>query len=246
MFPILQLGPLAVQVPGLFLLAGVWFGLALMEHQAPRRGVSAELMGNLVLYGLVAGILGARLGYALRFMSVYLENPLSLLSLNPATLAPTEGLLTGLVVAAIYGQRKRLPLWPTLDTLAPGLAAFSLALGFAHLASGDAFGAPTALPWGIELWGAKRHPTQIYEILLAGLVLGAVLRLARWRAFPGFTFLAWLALTAGSRLLLEGFRGDSLIIFGVVRQAQLVSLLVLLGALAGMRALAGGQVTGDR
>jgi prolipoprotein diacylglyceryltransferase len=247
MFPILQLGPLAIQVPGLFLLAGVWVAVSLIERQAARRKVSPEALSNLVLYGLIAGILGARLGYAARFLNVYLENPLSLFSLNPSTLAPLDGMVAGLVAATIYGQRKKLPLWPTLDALAPGLAAFSVALGFAHLASGDAFGAPTDLPWGVQLWGARRHPTQIYEIGLAGLVSWAVLRVARWRVFPGFTFLAWLALTAAARLFLEAFRGDSVVILGVLRQAQVLSLVALLAALGGMSALARGkeQVSGN-
>src|SRR4030067_240163 len=61
------------------------------------------------------------------------------------------------------GPRQRLPLRPTLDALAPGLAAFLVALGVAHFLSGDAFGAPAyrpddqvPLPWAIHLWGEYR------------------------------------------------------------------------------------------
>jgi phosphatidylglycerol:prolipoprotein diacylglycerol transferase len=117
-------------------LAGVWVALNLVEREAPRHKVSAADISNLILVGLVAGIVGARLWYAARFLSVYLDNPLSLFSLNPSTLATEEGLLTGLLAAFIYGQRKGLRLWPTLDVLAPGLGVFSIALGFSHLASG--------------------------------------------------------------------------------------------------------------
>ncbi len=46
-----------------------------------------------------------------------------------------------------------------------------LAVPLANLASGDAFGAPSSLPWAIELWGAARHPVQIYEAVAAGLIL---------------------------------------------------------------------------
>ncbi len=62
--------------------------------------------------------MGARQGHAARFLDVYLENPLGLFSLNPSTLAPLDGMVAGLVAATIYGQRKKLPLWPTLDALA--------------------------------------------------------------------------------------------------------------------------------
>ena len=147
MLPVLQVGPLAIQLPGLLLLAGVWLASSVIEKQAPRLKLSAAILSNMIFLGLVVGLVSARIWYALRYLNVYLENPLSLLALNPITLAPTEGALSGMLAALIYAQRKGLPLWGTLDALAPGLAVFSLALGFSHLASGDAFGAPAELPW---------------------------------------------------------------------------------------------------
>jgi prolipoprotein diacylglyceryltransferase len=234
MFPILHLGPLAIQVPGLFLLGGVWIALNLVEREAPRYKLSAGILSNLILVGLIAGIVGARLWYAVRFIDVYIENPLSLFSLNPSTLAAEEGMLTGLIAAVVYGGRKGLHLLQTLDVLTPGLAVFGVALGFSHLSSGDAFGAPSSLPWAIELWGEIRHPTQVYEILVALLSLVLVWQIRKWKVFPGFLFLSWLGLAALSRLLIEGFRGDSVIVFGSLRSAQVVSLVVLVVVLFGM------------
>lgn len=242
MFPILNLGPLAIQVPGLFLLAGVWVALNLVEREAPRHKVSAADISNLILIGLVAGIVGARLWYAVRFLSVYLDNPLSLFSLNPSTLATEEGLLTGLLAAFIYGQRKGLRLWPTLDVLAPGLGVFSIALGFSHLASGDAFGAPSTLPWAIDLWGEQRHPSQVYEILVAVLILALLWRIKGWKIFPGFVFLSWFGMSVLGRMFIEAFRGDSVIIFGALRSAQVVSLGVLVLVMVGMHLLGRRQM----
>lgn len=234
MFPILHLGPLAIQVPGLFLLVGVWIALNLVEREAPRYKLSAGILSNLILVGLIAGIVGARLWYVVRFIDVYIENPLSLFSLNPSTLAAEEGMLTGLIAAVVYGGRKDLHLLQTLDVLTPGLAVFGVALGFSHLSSGDAFGTPSSLPWAIELWGEIRHPTQVYEILVALLSLVLVWQIRKWKVFPGFLFLSWLGLAALSRLLIEGFRGDSVIVFGSLRSAQVVSLVVLVVVLFGM------------
>jgi prolipoprotein diacylglyceryltransferase len=231
MLPILNIGPLAIQVPGLFLLAGVWVGVSLMEKEAPRLKLNASILSNMVLVGLVAGILGARVSYAIRFLDVYLDNPISLLSLNPTTLSPVEGGFIGLAVAATYGRKRGLALWRTLDALTPGLAAFFIAIGFSHLASGDAFGAATKLPWAIELWGAERHPSQIYEVLTAGLILFAVLEMRGRGLAPGGLFAFWAGLAALSRLFLEGFRGDSVVVLGVLRSAQVGSLLVLSAAL---------------
>jgi phosphatidylglycerol:prolipoprotein diacylglycerol transferase len=237
MLPILQVGPLAVQMPGLILLAGIWVAVSLTDREAPRYSLKASLISNMILIGLVVGILSARLWYAIRFFDVYLDSPLSVFSLNPSTLAPVEGALTGLAAATYYGYRKGLPLWPTLDAMTPGLAAFGVAIGFAHLASGDAFGAETTLPWAIELWGAQRHPTQIYEVLGAGIVFWLIWEFRRKTPAPGFLFLMWVALSALSRLLVEAFRGDSIIAFNSVRSAQLVSLLVLVLALVSMHIL---------
>ncbi len=237
MLPILQAGPVAIQMPGLILLAGVWVAVSLTDREAPRYSLRASVMSNMILLGLVVGILSARLWYAIRFFDVYLDNPLSVFSLNPTTLAPIEGALTGLAAAAYYGYRKGLPWWPTLDAMTPGLAAFSIAVGFAHLASGDAFGAETALPWAIELWGALRHPTQIYEVLAAGLVFWLIWEIRRKTPALGTLFLTWIALSALSRLFIEGFRGDSVIAFGSIRSAQLVSIVILVVTLVGMHLL---------
>jgi phosphatidylglycerol:prolipoprotein diacylglycerol transferase len=241
MFPILQLGPLAIQLPGLFLLVGLWIAISVVEKEASRRGVSTSTVSNLILLGLITGVVGARLWYALRFIDVYLENPLSLFSLNPSTLASGEGILTGLLAAWIYGQRKGLPLWSTLDALGPGLAVFMIALGLSHLSSGDAFGSPSSVPWAIELWGEQRHPLQIYEILLASLIFFGLWHIRTWDTFPGFTFLSWAGMAAAARLFLEAFRGDSVILLGGIRSTQVISLVVLMGAMLGMHMLGRNQ-----
>ena len=237
MLPILQVGPFAIQMPGLILLAGVWVAVSLTDREAIHYSLKASLISNMILIGLVVAILSARLWYAIRFFNIYLDNPLSVLSLNPTTLAPVEGALTGLAAAAYYGYRKGLPLWPTLDAMTPGLAAFGIAVGFAHLASGDAFGAETAMPWAIEIWGAQRHPTQIYEVLAAGIAFWLIWEIRRKASVSGFLFLTWVALSAFSRLAIEAFRGDSIIAFGSLRSAQLASVLVLAIALIGLHLL---------
>jgi phosphatidylglycerol:prolipoprotein diacylglycerol transferase len=246
MFPILQLGPIAIQLPGLFLLVGLWVAINIIEKEAPRRNLAVTALSNMILLGLVFGVVGARLWYAIRYIDVYLGNPLSLFSLNPSTLASGEGILTGLLAAWIYGQRKGLPLWLTLDTMAPGLAVFMIALGLSHLSSGDAFGAPSSVPWAIELWAELRHPSQIYEIILAVLIFFILWRIRTWDTFPGFAFLSWIAMSAGARLFLEAFRGDSVIILGGIRSAQVVSMVVLLMAMWGLHMLGRNQEVVER
>jgi phosphatidylglycerol:prolipoprotein diacylglycerol transferase len=245
MLPVLQVGPLAIQLPGLILLAGVWFAILAAERTAAGRGVVPDRVTSLIMISLVAGIMGARLGYALRFLDLYLDRPLALLALNPNTLAGFEGLVVGVLAGLTYAQRRKLPLLTVLDVLAPGLALFMIALGLAHLASGDAFGAPTSLPWAIELWGAERHPSQLYETLLAGLIFWLTLKLEQRTAFDGFLFTSLVALQAAGRLFLEAFRGDSRIIAESLRVAQLASLGLLAASLLALHLLRRRSAQGD-
>jgi phosphatidylglycerol:prolipoprotein diacylglycerol transferase len=135
-------------------------------------------------------------------------------------------MVVALLVALVYGQQRNLPLWSTLDALTPLFAVLALGLGLAHLASGSAFGKETSLPWGIQLWGATRHPSQVYEIIASLSILGLLL-FRKPDSSPGVFFLTFAALTSGARLFLEAFRGDSTIIFGGLRSAQVLAWIVL-------------------
>ncbi|UCD97861.1 MAG: prolipoprotein diacylglyceryl transferase [Chloroflexota bacterium] len=229
MFPIIQLGPIALPVPGLILIAGLWVGLSLSESRAKKIGENPGHLYNLVFLVLIFGIIGARLTYAATYPDAFIKNPLSLISLNPGLLDPLAGVLIGITAAIIYTITKKLSIWSTLDSLTPLFAVMGIAIGISNLASGKAFGAPTDQPWGITLWGATRHPTQIYDLFLATLIFAVILILDRtdWAAVPGNLFISFLALSAGSRLFIEGFRGDSVSIAGSFRTAQVISWFVL-------------------
>ncbi len=231
MFPFLRLGPFLIQMPLLALLLGVLIGLSVAEKEAGKLRLKPELIYNLVFYSLIAGIIGARLGYASRFLSTYLQDPLALFSLSLITLSASDGLIIALIVAIVYGARQQLPLRSTLDALAPGLAIFMIFLGMSHFLDGSAYGAPSQVPWAIYQWGVYRHPSQVYETLVAISIFFAMRKRVFGKPRVGSNFALTLALFAASRLFLEAFRGDSLIVYGGFRAAQVISLLVLLFAL---------------
>jgi phosphatidylglycerol---prolipoprotein diacylglyceryl transferase len=235
MLPILQIGPLALPLAPFSLLLALWFGLSLAEKFSPKRGISANTLYNLTFTGLIAGLIGARIGYVFQYPNAFLESPLSLVSLNPGLLEPFAGFAAGLIGMLVYGQRAKLTFWNTLDTLTSLLAVMAVGFAMAHIASGEAFGAETSLPWGINLWGANRHPAQFYELIAAILTLGMLGVWSKNSDLPeGTLFLTFIALTAGSRLFLEAFRGDSVVIIGGLRSAQIVAWLVLATAFAGL------------
>lgn len=233
MLPTLHLGPIVLPVSPLAMIASFWIGMGITARVGKRFGLNDDTILNAGFVGVIAGLLGARLWYVIEYLPYYRDRFGDVFSLNLNALAPLEGVLTGLIVAVIYLQRKKTPGAAFLDALAPGLAAFGAGLSLANLASGAAYGEPANLPWAIKLWEAQRHPTQIYDFVLSLGIFFVTLRLARSEPPTGRTFAAGLAMLAASRLLTEGFRGDSALIDGW-RAMQWVWLGALLAALIGL------------
>lgn len=226
MFPVIQIGPLAVQAAGLFVIASVYIGMVLTEKRASQSGLNSASLDNLILLALFGFLAGGRLSFALTHWDSFRVSPLDIISLNASLFDLTGGLAIGFIVALVYGQRKGLAFWPTLDALTPFFATVMVGIGLSHLASGNAFGKETSLPWGISLHGAVRHPSQVYEVALALFILSLIgLR----KPFPiaGAQFLTFLAWTAGAHLFLEAFRGDSTLVFGGLRLGQILAWIVL-------------------
>lgn len=227
MFPFVRLGSWLIQMPFLALLVGLWRGMILLEHESKRMKLNPSTVANLVIYSTVAGIIGARLGYALQFRALYASKPLSLLALTPTTLSPSMGFLVGLIAFWILIDHQNLPVRPALDALAPGLALFMVFLGASHILSGDAYGAPTRVPWAIRLWNEYRHPSQFYETFTALIIFLVILKRFPKPHGAGLNFGLTIALTAASRVFLETFRGDSVFWPAGFRAAQVIALVLM-------------------
>jgi len=127
----------------------------------------------------------------------------------------------------------------TLDALTPALAVLAVAISLSHLASGAAFGKPTGLPWGIELWGLAATRTNLRG---AGSRLNLSRALAEAQVLAGETtrvyFLSFIALTALARIFLEGIPGRQPDTGRWLRVAQIVAWIVLAISLWRLRKLA--------
>jgi phosphatidylglycerol:prolipoprotein diacylglycerol transferase len=165
-----------------------------------------------------------------------LQSPLSLFSLNLDLFDPLAALGTAFLVGLVYGSRQKLLFWHTLDALTPLFAMLAIGLSLSQLAAGTAFGSPTDVPWGINLWNATRHPSQIYELIASLLIFGWIW-FRKMDSRPGILFATFAALTASSRLFLEAFRGDSTLILGGLRLAQIAAWVVLVAALLASESL---------
>jgi prolipoprotein diacylglyceryltransferase len=233
MFPYLNLFGAAIAVSPLLILLALWFGSSLAEKRSLKHGVPPELVYNLMLVTLAGFVIGGRLGYAAQHMNAFTADPRSLISRNFGLFDPLSGALIAILAALIYGQRKNLNIWPTLDAFTPLFAVLMLAIPVANLASGSAFGAPSSLPWAIELWGADRHPVQIFEAIAAGLILWGVWSgwFVKQNAKSGMLFLFFTAGSAISRLIFEGLRGSSPVGLFNLRVYQLAAWVILATAL---------------
>lgn len=228
MLPSLQIGPLSIPTDAFILLVGLWVGLNVAERRSHRHQVKREVLFNLATIMLGTGLVGARFGYVARYPSIFFRNPSDIISRNLGLMDPHIGIFIGFLSALIYVQQKKLSFLAILDALSPAMSIMAIALGFAHLASGDAYGFPTTLPWGISLWGAIRHPSQIYEIMAASIIFlltisGKTLTSSNCK---GSVFFSFLAMTAFARLILDSFRGDSQLLIYGIRSMQVFSWVI--------------------
>jgi phosphatidylglycerol:prolipoprotein diacylglycerol transferase len=210
----------------ILLLLAAWVGLTLAEKRAESHGVSKEDLNNITYYGLIAFVIGGRLSFVLQNLPAFIKSPLGILSINPDIFDPLGGLAVAIIAAFIYGQRRGLQLWNTLDSVTPFFAVLSIGIGLSHLAAGTAFGMETNVAWGIDLWNATRHPTQIYETLASLLIFGLVW-LQKQNPRSGVLFLTYAALTAAAQLIIQAFHGDSTLILNGLRQGQIIAWVAL-------------------
>jgi phosphatidylglycerol---prolipoprotein diacylglyceryl transferase len=220
----------------ILLVAALWLGMTLAEKRAERHGISKEALNSIIFYGILGYMIGGRLLFGLANLSAFLQSPLSIFSVNVDLFDPVGAFVSAVLVGLVYGWQRKLPLWSTLDALTPFLGILALGVSLSHLAAGTAFGKPTEVPWGIELWNATRHPTQMYEFF-ATLLIFVFIWYRQTYSFPGSAFLGFTALMAGARLFLEAFRGDSPLIFGGFRVAQLVAWMILALVLFGSESI---------
>jgi phosphatidylglycerol---prolipoprotein diacylglyceryl transferase len=210
----------------ILLVIATWVGLSLAEKHAERHGISKNDLGNITFYAIIAFILGGRISFVLQNIPAFIKSPFGIISINPDIFDPLGAMAVAIIIAFIYGQRRGLFLWNALDALTPFFVILAIGIGLSHLAAGTAFGKETDLAWGINLWNATRHPTQIYETLASLLILGLVW-FQKQNPRPGILFLTYAALTAGTQLFIQAFRGDSTLVFNGLRQEQVIAWVAL-------------------
>ena len=211
-----SLGPLVVRWYGLAYVLGFVCAAAIIYFVAKRwkLGMSEDNLLTLMVCAIVGVVLGARIGYVLFYGDgYYLSHPLEILAFNQGGMSFHGGLVGLLIGGAGAALMTRIP-FLTLADLGSIAAPIGLFFGrCANFVNGELWGAPTDGPLGVVFGGAAgmmpRHPSQLYEAVLEGLVIFCVLfALSRKRPpRPQGTFLgAFLVLYGIFRFLIEFVR----------------------------------------
>jgi phosphatidylglycerol:prolipoprotein diacylglycerol transferase len=222
--PVLQLGPLALPTYPISLLLAFWAGLALSARAARRLGVDGDHMWNAGLYALLATIVVGRLAHVIAFWPAYRLQPIDIIGLNAQAFLWGPGILAGLIAAAWYIHRHKLPWSTVLDAAAPGVLAGLIIANLGALLAGNGVGAPTDLPWAVDLWGVLRHPVQLYAALGELITLAVVSHALRKPSRPGTTALLGLLGWGLTTWLIEPFRAESSSIMAGIRLWQVIGL----------------------
>mgnify|MGYP006287377781 FL=1 len=241
MYPVLfQIGGISLYTYGLFIALGFIAGIAIAKAEARRLGRSPERITDLCFFILIAAIVGSRVFYVLTTPSTFLESPLEVFKIWNGGLVFYGGFIGALITVAVYLKRHAMPLWETLDILAPAMA-FGHFLGrIGCFFAGCCFGKSCDLPWAITFThpetlappGIALHPTQLYSAG-ANLAIFGILWLTRTRkGFSGQTALTYVILYGISRGIIEIFRADfrGHFLFGTISISQLISVLFALAA----------------
>lgn len=210
-----RLGPLAIRWYGVMYLAGFTAGYFIIRARLAKTApsVTRDQVESLVLWLIVGLIVGARLGEIVFYQwpdwDRYLKNPLAIVAVWQGGMSFHGGLIGTTIAGLIYLKRRKIPILPVVD--ACFLAApLGMAAGrWGNFINGELYGRVSSLPWAMVFPGGgplSRHPSQLYELILEGPILLALLWWRRDKVRPGGLAALFLISYGSFRFLVEFVR----------------------------------------
>ncbi|PAV26021.1 prolipoprotein diacylglyceryl transferase [Tamilnaduibacter salinus] len=239
----ISIGPLKIHWYGLTYLVGflsAWF-LGRLRARKPGSPLNEEQIGDLIFYAALGVILGGRFGYVVFYnFELFLADPLWLFRIWEGGMAFHGGLLGVLIAMAWFARRIGRSFFQVTDFVAP-LVPIGLGAGrIGNFINGELWGKPTDVAWGMVFPKAPdalvRHPSQLYQFAMEGVLLFAVLWWFSARPRPRMAVSGlFLALYGVFRIVAEFFRQPDAqlgyLAFEWVTMGQVLSLpMVLAGA----------------
>jgi phosphatidylglycerol:prolipoprotein diacylglycerol transferase len=247
MYPILfKFGPITVYSFGLFMALAALSAAWVVSAELKRRGYNSELASTLVFAAAVGGLIGARALFIVEEWNNFLQTPLNYI-FTGAGFTWYGGFFGGAAAASWVARRNNIPWLVAVDIAAPALAlAYGVGRIGCHVAGDGDWGSVTDVAWGVAYtnaiigWvdpstgipyppGTRVHPTPIYEFIQAVVVFGILWSLRKSNYPPGTLAWLYLILAGFSRFVVEFWRINPALGWGL-SEAQWFSLgLMLLG-----------------
>lgn len=239
MFPAIDpvaiaIGPLAIRWYALAYIIGIMLGwryMIALSRRAPQIVTRADI-DDFLTWATLGVILGGRLGYVIFYKpGYYLENLSEVLQVWHGGMAFHGGALGVIIALILFARRRKIPLLPFGDLLV-GVVPIGLGLGrIANFLNGELWGRATNVSWAMVFptgGPEPRHPSQLYQACLEGVLLFLVLRVLEVKGFrdrPGFLGGAFLAGYGVARSIGELFRQPDAFLGFLVAGATMGQLL---------------------
>jgi len=239
----LDAGPLTIHMYGLMLLLGIAACIWLTGVRWTRRGGDWDLIFRVAVWGVGAGIAGARLYHVATSWEELPDEWWGVFAVWEGGLGIWGGIAAGVIVGSIIAHRAGASALALLDAAAPGLLVAQAIGRVGNWWNQELFGEPTDLPWGLEIDAVRRpddyllsetfHPTFLYEGLWNLFAAGLLLVLdRRFRFRPPALFALYVILYTAFRFYLETLRVDPSKELLGLRVNAWVALVVFVAALA--------------
>lgn len=204
---------------------------------AEKRGISSDSILDISLYGLIFGLIGARIYYVIFDPSCLNGSLLNIFKIWEGGIAIYGAIIAAVITAYIYCKRHKLPVFKVFDLAVQGLFIGQIIGRWGNFVNAEVYGGETTLPWGMSINGsAPVHPLFIYESIwnLVGLVIVWIFGgKAKNDGYIFFFYILWYGI---GRLLLEGMRQSTymLMLTENVGISQVVATLGILIGLCGI------------
>ena len=247
----------SIKLYGLLIAIGYLLALMVATRLATKKGLDVDALYDAIIFGTVGGIIGARAYYVAFNWDYYSANPSHIMNISEGGLAIYGGIIGALLVGFITCKIRGFSVLDTFDLAAVGFLIGQGVGRWGNFTNQEAFGTNTDLPWGMtsdkvseyiirnqDFFAEKGyamdpytavHPTFLYESIWC--IIGAVIlyfMFDKFRKFKGQVILSYGVWYGTGRVIIEGFRTDSLYIGDTtirVSQALSAALVVVCAAL---------------
>ncbi|MGK0465567.1 prolipoprotein diacylglyceryl transferase [Clostridium sp.] len=224
-----SIGPFHVYFFGLMIAISIISAVSFAEWQAKKRGIKDEIMFNLAIIGVIAGVVGARLFYILFYNpSFYFSHPMDIFKIAEGGLSIHGGIFVALVAGYFYSVKVKVSFFKLADI---AVMAVILAQGIGRVGC-DVFGKvmTNIMPWGINIGGNILHPAQVYEFILDYILFIILWRKSEKQKYEGELFVIYIIGFPIIRGIVEFFRINP-VIWGPFSISHLLSLVFIIGGL---------------